>query len=193
MRPKRQPICSATRVLSAVRRMTKAWSRRERICSFTIRFRLSEIHHHAELGIRLVGARRPLDRHEQAIGVAVNLAAKAVVTLQRMSRLECKLLGKTNDRRFFLIFHSLCKVVTIFGIRKDAGPGSHKKRDAPAGTSRRFLFPSSFQRSAARMKSMLTWRWKASLSEMKVWVVEMPWIRRIPSKMVFIRCSLSRQ
>ena len=26
MRPKRQPICSATRVLSAVRRMTKAWS-----------------------------------------------------------------------------------------------------------------------------------------------------------------------
>ena len=156
-------------------------------------FQLSEIHHHAELGIRLVGARRPLDRHEQAIGVAVNLAAKAVVTLQRMSRLECKLLGKTNDRRFFLIFHSLCKVVTIFGIRKDAGPGSHKKRDAPAGTSRRFLFPSSFQRSAARMKSMLTWRWKASLSEMKVWVVEMPWIRRIPSKMVFIRCSLSRQ
>ena len=51
----------------------------------------------------------PLIRREavkwEKAGITTLDAADA--HLQRMSRLECKLLGKTNDRRFFLIFHSL--------------------------------------------------------------------------------------
>ena len=41
------------------------------------------------------------------------------------------------------------------------------------------------------MKSMLISRWKTSCSEMKVSVEARPWMCRIPSKIVRMRCSLS--
>ena len=43
------------------------------------------------------------------------------------------------------------------------------------------------------MKSTFTWRWNDSSSEMVVSVVAMPGMRRMPSKSVCMRCSLSTQ
>lgn len=43
------------------------------------------------------------------------------------------------------------------------------------------------------IKSTFTCRWNDSSSEMVVSVVAMPWMRRMPSKIVCMRCSLSTQ
>ena len=53
--------------------------------------------------------------------------------------------------------------------------------------------PGSAERDHSSMKSMLISRWKTSCSEMKVSVEASPWMCRIPSKIVRMRCSLSTQ
>ena len=63
--------------------------------------------------------------------------------------------------------------------------GSRDFRPPPLRKGRRADYSS--------MKSMFTWRWNASCSEICVSVEATPWIRRMPSKIVRMRCSLSTQ
>ena len=57
----------------------------------------ADVHHHTLLGVALLGRGLTLDGYEETIRVAVNLAAGAVVALERVGSLEGKLFGKSNS------------------------------------------------------------------------------------------------
>ena len=59
-------------------------------------FQHAEVHHHAAFGVRRIAEGSSLHRDEKAIGVPVNLAARAVVTFERVCRLEGEFLGQSN-------------------------------------------------------------------------------------------------
>ena len=50
-----------------------------------------EIDHHTALGRALVGTRNTAHRHKQTIRMTVNLAARSIVTIERVSHLEREL------------------------------------------------------------------------------------------------------
>ena len=91
--PRAPPRSGAVR---SVRRSTSAWSSRATICSFTMRFSTPKSTTMPCLGSSLAFRRPPLHGNVEAVGVAVQLAARAVVALQRMRRLERELLGQSD-------------------------------------------------------------------------------------------------
>ena len=59
-------------------------------------FQHPEIGHHAAFRIVRALGGTPLHRHEQPVRMAVDLAARTVVSFERVSRLERKFLGQSD-------------------------------------------------------------------------------------------------
>ena len=59
-------------------------------------FQKAEIHHHAALGVGGLGGGTPLYRNEKSVGVAVYLAARTVVAVERVGRFEREFFGQSD-------------------------------------------------------------------------------------------------
>ena len=60
-------------------------------------FQYAEIQHHAAFRVGRIFGRSTLNRYKQTVGVPVNLAARTVVSVERMSRLERKFFSQSDN------------------------------------------------------------------------------------------------
>ena len=100
---------------------------------------------------------------------------------------------RIRPRRFDVVPAPLSGRTPVAPLRTGDGPQRHKKAGSIKGFRRMRSGNAVRKGGYSSMKSMLTWRWNTSCNEMLVSVAEIPGMRRTPSKIVRIRCSLSTQ